>query len=299
MARQLNFIVVLTAFALACVAQAAPITFADLLARPRAAPTKVIPYGAAPHQFAELWLPRGDGPHPTLVVIHGGCWQASLPGTELMAYLAEDLRTRGYAVWSVDYRRIGDEGGGYPGTFLDVAAAIDKLSELAPAYKLDLKKLVAIGHSAGGHLVAWSAARPRLPKSSPLSKPRPLKVTGVVSLAGIVDLAAYRAKGPAACGGPSTIDSLVDASRENANLYGDTSPATMLPLRVKQIVISGDLDRIVPPAFGQDYAKAALAKGDDVKELTLKDAGHFELIDPTSDAWTKIRAEIDELVKAR
>lgn len=279
------------------VADAAPITFADLLARPRAKPTEVVTYGPAPHQFAELWLPKGDGPHPTLIVIHGGCWQASLPGTELMAYMAEDLRTRGYAVWSIDYRRIGDEGGGYPGTFLDTAAAIDKLKEIAPTRELDLTKLVTIGHSAGGHLAVWLAARPRLPKASPLAKTAPLPVTGVVSLAGIVDLEAYRAKGPSACGGPSTIDDLVDAQRKNANLYADTSPATMLPIGVKQVVVSGALDRIVPPAFGRDYAKAAKLKGDDAKELTLQGAGHFELIDPTSEAWRTIRAEIDNLMK--
>ena len=278
-------------------ANAAPITFADLLARPREKPTEIVAYGPAPHQFAELWLPKGEGPHPTLVVIHGGCWQASLPGTELMAYMSQDLRRRGYAVWSIDYRRIGDEGGGYPGTFLDAAAAVEKLKELAPKRKLDLTKLVAIGHSAGGHLAVWLAARPRLPKTSPLAKAMPLRITGVVSLAGIVDLEAYRAKGPSACGGPSTIDNLVDANRKNTNLYSDTSPAAMLPIGVKQIVISGALDRIVPPAFGKNYATAAQAKGDSAAELTLEGAGHFELIDPTSDAWRTIRAEIDNLMK--
>jgi acetyl esterase/lipase len=183
-------------------AMAAPITFRDLLSRPRATPTNTVTYGPAPHQFAELWLPEGKGPHRTLVMIHGGCWLAELPGTELMAYISQDLRQSGYAVWSIDYRRIGEDGGGYPGTFTDTADAIDKLKEIAPAHNLDLRKLVAIGHSAGGHLATWSAARPRLPKTSPLAKPDPLPVTGVVSLAGINDLKSYRATGPSACGGP-------------------------------------------------------------------------------------------------
>ena len=279
-------------------ATAAPITFSDLLKRLRATPTQTITYGPAPQQFAELWLPEGKGPHPTLVMIHGGCWLAELPGTELMAYISEDLRQRGYAVWSIEYRRIGHEGGAYPGTFLDTAAAIDKLRDIAPKYKLDLKKLVTIGHSAGGHLATWAAARPRLPKQSPLATPNPLPITGVVSLAGINDLAAYREKGPSACGGPPTIDALVNAtSRDSASPYADTSPAALLPIGVKQAVISGALDKIVPPQFGKDFAAEATKKGDSAKEITIENAGHFELIDPTSDAWKTIRAEIDALMK--
>ncbi len=277
---------------------AAPITFRDLLARPRATPTKIVTYGPAPHQFAELWLPQGPGPHRTLVMIHGGCWLADLPGTELMAYLSEDLRRHGYAVWSIDYRRIGDEGGGYPGTFVDTATAIDKLKEIAPAEKLDLGKLVAIGHSAGGHLATWSAARPRLPKTSAVAKESSLAIAGVISLAGINDLKAYRESGPSACGGPPTIDALTGAAmRSKTDILADTSPAALLPLGVRQIVISGALDKIVPPVFGKDYVAAATKKGDTVKEITIENAGHFELIDPTSDAWTTIRAEIDALMK--
>ncbi len=277
---------------------AAPITFRDLLVRPRATPTKIVTYGPAPHQFAELWLPEGPGPHRTLVMIHGGCWLADLPGTELMAYLSEDLRRHGYAVWSIDYRRIGDEGGGYPGTFIDAATAIDKLKEIAPTEKLDLSKLVAIGHSAGGHLATWSAARPRLPKTSALAKESPQAITGVISLAGINDLKAYRETGPSACGGPPTIDALTGAAaRSKTDVLADTSPAALLPIGVRQIVISGALDKIVPPAFGKEYAAAAAKKGDTVKEITIENAGHFELIDSTSDAWKTIRAEIDALMK--
>jgi acetyl esterase/lipase len=285
---------------LTCAAEAvaAPITFKDLLARPRATPTQTVAYGSAPHQFAELWLPAGKGPHPTVVMIHGGCWLAELPGTELMAYISEDLRQHGYAVWSIDYRRIGEDGGGYPGTFLDTAIAVDKLKEIAPANKLDLKKLVAIGHSAGGHLVTWSAARPHLPKSSPLATPNPLPITGVISLAGINDLAAYRDKGPSACGGPATIDALVGADTRKGELYADTSPAALLPIGVELAVISGELDKIVPPSFGTRFAAAAAKAGDhNVTEVVFRDAGHFELIDPTSDAWKHIRAKINALMK--
>ena len=273
-------------------ASAAPVSFRELLGRPRPKPTEIVPYGASAHQFGELWLPSGRGPFRTLVLIHGGCWLAALPGTELMAYLAADLQAQGYAVWNIEYRRIGEPGGGYPGTFQDTAMAIDKLRELAPKHKLDLSHLVAVGHSAGGHLALWAAARRKLVKESPIGTVDPLAIHGVVSLAGIADLEAFREDGPPACGGPPTIDAIAGASR-GGNPYLDTSPAALLPLGVPQAVISAALDPIVPAKFGMDYAMAAAAAGDKVRELTITDAGHFELIDPTSAAWVKIRLEID------
>ena len=284
----------LLGLAFASSAAAAPISFRDLLSRPRTKPTEVATYGPAAHQFAELWLPSGRGPFPTVVLIHGGCWLAELPGTELMAYMAADLQAHGYAVWSIDYRRIGEAGGGYPGTFQDTGAAIDKLRTLAAAHKLDLSHLVVIGHSAGGHLALWAAARGKIVKESPIGSVDPLPIKGVVSLAGIADLKAYRADGPSACGGPDTIDAIAGANR-GGDPYLDTSPAALAPIGVPQAVISGALDPIVPPQFGWDYAMAAAGAGDEVRQLTIEDAGHFELIDPTSAAWAKIRIEIDVL----
>lgn len=287
-------VALLLAMTMAASAVAAPISFRDLLERPRAKPTEIVKYGPAEHQFAELWLPKGAGPHPTVVLIHGGCWLAALPGTELMAYMAADLRDHGYAVWSIDYRRIGESGGGYPGTFQDTGAAIDKLRALAAPKKLDLSHLVAIGHSAGGHLALWASARRKVVKESPIGSPDPLRIAGVVSLAGIADLKAYRADGPSACGGPDTIDAIAGA-RRGGDPYLDTSPAALAPLGVPQAVISGALDPIVPPNFGWDYALIAAGKGDHVRQLTIEGAGHFELIDPTSEAWAKVRLEIDIL----
>ena len=118
-------------------------------------------------------------------------------------------------------------------------------------------------------------------------------VRGVVSLAGIPDLKAYRSDGPDFCGGPETIDVLVGEKMRDGNAFIDTSPAELLPIGVSQAVISGALDPIVPPKFGWDYAMAAASAGDHVREQTIQSAGHFELIDPTSEAWAKIRIEID------
>jgi acetyl esterase/lipase len=279
-------------------ARAATISYLDLLTRPRPAPTKKIAYGPAPHQFGELWAPATPGLHPVVVMIHGGCWLASLPGAELMAYASEDLRRRGIAVWNLEYRRVGEPGGGYPGTFEDVGQAIDRLRVIAKAENLDLRHVVLVGHSAGGHLATWAAARRGLSRESPLWAVDPLPVAGVVSLAGINDLAAYRADGPGACGEPETVDRLVGAdARRGRSVYADTSPAALIPIGVRQAVISGALDPIVPPRFGRAYAAKARAAGDPVQELAIDGAGHFELVDPTSAAWPAIAATIETMLK--
>lgn len=274
-------------------AEARPISYSDLLERARPEADMRIAYGEGELSYGELWLPEGDGPHPVVAMIHGGCWLASLPGTELMDYINADLRAQGVAVWNIEYRRIGHEGGGWPGTFTDTMAGIDHLREIAPEHDLDLDRLVFSGHSAGGHLALWAAARPKLPEDSPLYSEDPLVPDAVVTLAGINDLAAYRAHGPDACGGPETIDSLVGAeTRETEALYADTSPPRLLPIGVDQLIVSGAVDPIVPPQFGEWYVKEAEQAGDRVRGAVYPDSGHFELIDPASPAWTEIRGEI-------
>jgi acetyl esterase/lipase len=284
--------------AAACAEEAAPkppITFRQLLERPREQPDARIAYGHEELQYGDLWLPEGRGPHPVVVLIHGGCWRADLPGLELMDYMAADLRRRGVAVWNLEYRRVGGEGG-YPATFQDVADGVDQLRRMAGPSALDLDRVVISGHSAGGHLALWAAARERLPRSSPLWRAKPLKPRGVVTLSGINDLEAYRQSGPEACGGPATIDGLVGAPGARPDVYADTSPSRLLPLRVRQVIVSGPLDRIVPTRFGEDYARLAAAKGDRVQAVEISGAGHFELIDPRSHAWVRVRAFYDALL---
>jgi acetyl esterase/lipase len=277
-------------------AQAAPLTYTELLARERPVATKRIHYGAAAQQFGDLWLPAGKGRHRVVVLIHGGCWLAQLPGLDLMAYAAEDLRRHGDAVWNIEYRRLGEPGGGYPGSFEDIANAVDRLRELAKSYPLDLGNVVAAGHSAGGHFALWAAARSRLPKTSPLYRKNPLPIKRVVSLAGIGDLAFYHDRGAGACGGPRTIDALVGAAKRGPwDIYTDTSPAALLPIGVPQTIVSGLLDPIVPEVFGRAYAAKAAAAGDRVEVVTVAEVGHFEMIDPKSSAFEKIRALIDGL----
>jgi acetyl esterase/lipase len=254
-----------------------------------------IVYGAGPSQFGELWLPAGGGPLPVAVLVHGGCWQAEY-GLNLMDPMAEDLYRRGIAVWNIEYRRLGESGGGYPGTFVDVGQAVDALRRLPQHAALDLRKVVAVGHSAGGHLALWAAARHRLPPGSAVASPDPQPLAAVVTLAGIDDLARYAAAGPA-CGGAATIDALIGArDRPAGSALADTSPAALLPIGVRQIVASGTNDGIVPARFGHDYAALARAAGDPVEAIDLP-GDHFALIDPGSAAWTTLRAKILDLFK--
>ena len=262
----------------------------ELLGRPQPKATKIFHYGSAPDQFAELWEPDGHGTFPVVVMLHGGCWQESIGGVGLMAGLAEDLRQRGIAVWNVEYRREGAEGAGYPGTFLDVGDALDGLQNIAIDQGLDLAHVVALGHSAGGQLALWAAARGRFRPGSPFYRRHPQKIQAVVSVAGIDDLALYRDQGSPACGVPGSIDALV--SHDGKNSYGDTSPAAMLPLHVPQLVVSGTDDEIVPPEFGAAYTAAALKAGDKAEELVIKGAGHIDLIDPDSPGWAQVRAKL-------
>ena len=280
-------------------AEGALLSYRDILARKSPLADRRIAYGADPLQYGELWLPARPRRARVVVVIHGGCWQAALPGLDLMNGVADALRNRGYAVWNIEYRRLGHPGGGYPGTFEDVGRAVDFLRVLSRTERLDLGHVVIVGHSAGGHLALWAAGRSRLPGASRLHSSSPLRIGGVLTLAGINDLAAYRADGPAACGGPPTIDQLVGADTRPPDLaYSDTSPVDLLPIGARQVIVSGGLDPIVPQAFGDAYAAAARARGDDVVTLDLPHAGHFELIDPAGPDWPTIARALDRLSRA-
>jgi acetyl esterase/lipase len=144
----------------------------SVMSLPAAAPGETISYGEAPSQKVELFLPAPnaeapDALRPVVVLIHGGCWQASVAGIDLVRPAAGAFLEKGFAVWSITYRRIDEEGGGYPGTFQDVGAAIDALRDQAEAKKLDLNRVVLWGHSAGGHLALWAAGRHKLPADRP------------------------------------------------------------------------------------------------------------------------------------
>jgi len=268
----------------------------DLLGRPLPQADRRIAYGPGQNQFAELWLPPTPGPHPLVILIHGGCWQARVAKLSIMNYAADDLRRRGLAVWNIEYRGVDQPGGGYPGTFFDVAAAADALRTAWPAHHRELGRVVVVGHSAGGHLAAWLAARRRLPPSSPLASRDPLPIAGVVSLGGLPDLKADRAAGGAACG-PEVVDALAGTSGPSRpDVYADTSPAERLPLGVPEAVVNGAEDPVAPPWLGRAYAERLRAAGDPVTFVEVPQTGHVELIAPGSAAWARVVTLITRMV---
>ncbi len=184
-------------------------------------------YGSAPSQAIDVFLPAGSGPYPVAVLVHGGCWSAHTAGREQLRHLGAELARHGIAVWSIGYRRADEQGGGYPGTFLDVGDAIDRLRSEALKYNLDMERTVLVGHSAGGHLALWAAARDKLPAGSQLHRPAPFVPRAVISLAGIGDLKAFAPLIPVICG-PGIFERLTGArSSETTDAFADISPAAL------------------------------------------------------------------------
>jgi acetyl esterase/lipase len=270
----------------------------DLLGRPRPRPSATIRYGADPLQVADLWLPAGAGPHPVVLMVHGGCWQTDIADRTIMSWIADDLRRRGIAVWNIDYRGVDRPGGGYPGTFQDAAAAADALRAHAAGHRLDLTRIVAVGHSAGGHLALWLAGRPRLPAGSPLRTADPLPIRSVVSLGGLPDLeeAAHSQNG---CGNEVVVRLTGGVRAGRIDPFTDTSVPRLAPLGMAQVLINGLQDRIIPTAYAEGYARPMRAAGDDVRVRMIDRTGHVELVAPETAAWAAAVEEIERALGRR
>ena len=237
-------------------------------------------YGPHSSQSAELFLPRGAGPFPVAVVVHGGYWKAQYDRS-LMEGLCTDLAAHGLAAWNLEYRRVG-RGGGWPETFLDVAAGIDRLAEVDA--ELDLTRAVAVGHSAGGQLAFWAAARPGLPEDAPGHGSR-VTIAGAVSQAGVLDLTLAAGLTPSS----TPTRALLGDPAQNYERYVLASPRERLPLGVPQLLLHGDRDDIVSMRIATSYASAANDAGDACELRVLTNTGHFEHIDARAPAWRAAR----------
>ncbi|MFQ5790816.1 MAG: alpha/beta hydrolase family protein [Acidobacteriota bacterium] len=266
-------------------AQSKFLTAEDIAEWPSPPTEHRIPYGNDPLQFGELRLPEGPGPHPVAVVVHGGCWLARWD-IQHIGRLAQALTDAGLATWTLEYRRIGNPGGGWPGTFQDIAHGADHLLTLAKDHALDLNRVLAVGHSAGGQFVLWLAARHRIPEGSPLHSKDALRLRGALALAAAPDLALAHRKG--VC--DNVIDKLMGGSPEEVpDRYRQGSPIEMIPLGVPQILVNGAHDLPRRLAAVEGYAQAARDAGDSVQVITAEDSAHFEVIAPDSSTWPMVR----------
>lgn len=268
------------------------LTFTQLAAMTAPPPDHRIPYGSDPLQFGNLRLPKGAGPHPVLLFIHGGCWLSQYDIAHAAPF-EQALADNGFAVWSIEYRRVGNDGGGWPGTFADIARGADFLRELAPRYALDLSRVIASGHSAGGEFALWLAARRKVPPSSPMFSADPLTVHGVLGLAPAPDLEGLSATG--VCN--NVINRLVGGSpAEYPDRYAAVSPMQLVPVPVPQVLVIGALDRTWAPV-GRSYLARVAEVGDTtVVVIDAPESGHFDLLAPTTTTWPIVMGALKQLV---
>ena len=258
----------------------ATLRYSDVDRLPKSPADHRIPYGADPLQFADLRLPKGPGPHPVAVLIHGGCWLSSY-NLDHTSAMAAAIAEAGIAVWSIEYRRIGNPGGGWPGTFDDVEAGARHLKSIAKQHNLDLNRVAAIGHSAGGQLALYLAARKTIP------------LKAAIGLAAITDLARYRALEGNQCG--TDFAALMGGSpAEVPERYRAASPIEARPA-IPQLIFQGELDKVVPAAFARDYA-TAIPKA---KLTVFPKAGHFELIAPSTAEFAEVLAALRRVLGVR
>jgi acetyl esterase/lipase len=250
-----------------------------------------IKYGDASSQIGELLLPNAFGPFPVAVLIHGGWWRQSDFDRRLMRDLARDLSNRGYATWNLEYRLVGEEGGGYPGTFEDVAAGIDKLADLSEANNLDLRRVVVIGHSAGGQLALWAGVREMLPDGAVGADPV-VPVTAAVALAPVADLSAAAVAG---LGEGAVVDLLGGMPDQVPFVYLLTAPQLLIPTEVPRLLVHGTADTIVPVSQSEGFVVASKDQGDPAELVVVEGADHFDVIDRNHPAWVEVVDRLGDL----
>lgn len=234
-----------------------------------------VAYGADPNQFLDVRLPHGTGPHPVLVNIHGGYWRAKYDLAHA-GHLCEALRAAGVATFNVEYRRVGNDGGGWPGTFADIRSAYAYVRQEYSRFHLDVKRLAVIGHSAGGQLALCLAAH----ESS---------LRAAISLAGVVDL---KKAFTLHLSNDAVVDFLGGKPSDVAEHYREADPMELNIVHARQWVLHGSDDDTVPVAFSRDYAAQKKKAGERVELIEVARAGHFDFIDPRSEAFQQVKRAV-------
>jgi hypothetical protein len=253
---------------------------------PEVAPDFTVAYGDHPLQFGDLYLPQSTAPHPIVILIHGGCYREQY-NLKPLGNICNALTAEGFAVWNIEYRRTGN-GGDYPNMFLDVAQSADHLRQLANTHNLNLDKVITLGHSAGGHIALWLAGRHKIPNSSDLYISNPLPIQNVIVLAGVVD--AVHAIENGICEGSLSVMMGGEPDTVPAN-YKVGDPRGLLPIGIPQTHIIGELDTEMMENFNS-YHKVAKQTGDAIECVIPSGAGHFEIVDVSSEAWQAVHNAI-------
>jgi len=270
-------------------APAKPMTSNDVAALPASVPYIRASYGFGPIEVGELRLPPGKGPFPVAVIIHGGCWVKGMATMRMTAPIADALTARGFATWNVEYNQLDDPDGGWPGTFQDWSMAVDHLRVLIKSEPLDLKRVIVVGHSAGGHAALWLATRGHA--AGKLAGDNPVPVRAVVDIDGPVDLVDILPDEMSVCGRPVVEQLLGGKPDAQPDHYKIGNPAQNLPFHVRQLLVTS---KLLTPAKADAYAAKARAAGDQVEILNLTGVGHFEPVAPGTPAWAKVEAFIVE-----
>lgn len=283
---------------------------ADVDRLPSSKPALTESYGSDINQVGDLRLPSGPGPHPVVIVIHGGCWWKGFATRQNTAALASRLTEMGFATWNIEYRQTGmtgpdgkysgDPGAGWPGTFKDWAAGTDHLRVLAKRYPLDLTKVAVTGHSAGAHAALWVASRHKLPKDSEIASADPLKIGAVVGIDGPGDPASEIETFEKGCGVPAGTALFGGKPAEQPRRWTEGSPQAHLPLGVKSGVIGASI--FLSPTAAAGWVTEArkgkgAEKGDPASALILSGTGHFEVIAPGSPVWGQVEAFLLQQLK--
>lgn len=250
-----------------------------------------IAYGKNEFQFAELRLPETEGLKPVAIVVHGGCY-LSKHSFDYMNELSDAITDIGFATWNLEYRRVGNPGGGWPLTFLDVADGTDHLRHIAEKYTLNLDQTIVVGHSSGGQLGIWLAGRDKISSTSELYRPAPLPIQTSVALAPVADIARrYRQEN---C--DNSAEKLMGGSPgSQKERYKQVSPVEMLPINANQIVLLGEQDTQTRKEETSEYMDKAKATGSHAEFLWLKNSNHFTFLKPEEPAGQEVLRVIKTL----